>query len=147
MASTLPQVSWIHGPFIHCEHPAAAPQSAENLVQTVLEALTSNPAVWANTLFIINYDENGGNFDHVTPPTPPGGYGGRVPRREHDPADTGASRSQTRVPRAVHLFVAVHPWRLGQRPSFDHTSTLRLHGDALQCSRTEPLGLAPQRDR
>ena len=42
---TLPQVSWIHGPVTQCEHPATAPQWGENLVQTVLDTLTSNPEV------------------------------------------------------------------------------------------------------
>jgi phospholipase C len=37
----------------------------------VLEALTSNPEVWAKTAFILNYDENDGLFDHVVPPVPP----------------------------------------------------------------------------
>ena len=74
-AGTLPQVSWIHGPVTQCEHPATAPQWGENLVQTVLDTLTSNPEVWAHTLFILNYDENGGFFDHVPPPVPPAGHG------------------------------------------------------------------------
>ena len=52
-AGTLPQVSWIHGPAVQCEHPATAPQWGENLVQTVLDTLTSNPEVWAHTLFIL----------------------------------------------------------------------------------------------
>ena len=75
-AGTLPQVSWIHGPVVQCEHPATAPQWGENLVQTVLDTLTSNPDVWAQTLFILHYDENGGFFDHVPPPVPPPGTAG-----------------------------------------------------------------------
>jgi phospholipase C len=39
----------------------------------VLDILTSNPDVWAQTLFVLNYDENGGFFDHVAPPVPPKG--------------------------------------------------------------------------
>ena len=80
-AGTLPQVSWIHGPVVQCEHPATAPQWGENLVQTVLDTLTSNPEVWAHTLFILHYDENGGFFDHVPPPVAAAGHGGRVPDR------------------------------------------------------------------
>ena len=73
-----PQVSWIHGPVAQCEHPATAPQWGENLVQNVLDTLTSNPEVWAHTLFILNYDENGGFFDHVPPPVPPAGTPGNT---------------------------------------------------------------------
>jgi phospholipase C len=39
-------------------------------MDTVLDALGSTPEVWAKTVFIINYDENDGRFDHVPPPTP-----------------------------------------------------------------------------
>ena len=81
-AGTLPQVSWIHGPAVQCEHPATAPQWGENLVQTVLDTLTSNPEVWATTLFILHYDENGGFFDHVPPPVATGGHRRRVPDGE-----------------------------------------------------------------
>ena len=37
----------------------------------MIEALASNPEVWAKTVFILNYDENDGFFDHVPPPIPP----------------------------------------------------------------------------
>ena len=80
-AGTLPQVSWIHGPVVQCEHPATAPQWGENLVQTVLDTLTSNPDVWAQTLFILHYDENGGFFDHVPAARATSGHRGRVPDR------------------------------------------------------------------
>ena len=33
----------------------------------VFSAVTRGPA-WANTVFVINYDEWGGFFDHVPPP-------------------------------------------------------------------------------
>ncbi|WP_275981854.1 PPW family C-terminal domain-containing PPE protein, partial [Mycobacterium tuberculosis] len=36
-----------------------------------LRILLSNPAVWEKTALIVNYDENGGFFDHVVPPPPP----------------------------------------------------------------------------
>ena len=36
----------------------------------------SNPEVWAQTVFFIVYDENGGFFDHVPPPTAPAGTAG-----------------------------------------------------------------------
>ena len=69
-AGTLPQVSWILPPAFACEHPAAPAEYGEWLVSQILEILTSNPAVWAQTVFLVVYDENGGFFDHVAPPTP-----------------------------------------------------------------------------
>src|SRR5262249_17953866 len=68
-----------------------APDAGADYVNTFLSALTANPQVWQKSVFILTYDEDGGFFDHVLPPTaPPGtpdefvdglpiGLGGRVP--------------------------------------------------------------------
>ena len=69
-AATLPKVSWILPPAPCCEHPATPPAYGEYLVSEILQILVSNPAVWAQTVFLVVYDENGGFFDHVAPPTP-----------------------------------------------------------------------------
>ena len=66
----LPQVSWILPPANACEHPAAPPSQGESLVYQILSTLSANPAVWEQTVFFVVYDENGGWFDHVPPPTP-----------------------------------------------------------------------------
>ncbi|MCZ3159287.1 phospholipase C, phosphocholine-specific, partial [Acinetobacter baumannii] len=50
----------------------------------LIAALAANPAVWAKTAFILNYDENDGFFDHVSPPLPatlPGMGASTVPLR------------------------------------------------------------------
>jgi phospholipase C len=73
---TLPSVSWIIPPVAECEHPAAPPAFGEYFVQQVLSTLVSNPEVWAQTAVILVYDENGGFFDHVVPPTAPEGTAG-----------------------------------------------------------------------
>ncbi|MHB8671738.1 MAG: phospholipase C [Acidimicrobiales bacterium] len=70
-SGTLPQVSWLLPPAANCEHPAAAPGNGEYLVAQILQTLVSNPDVWAHTVFFVVYDENGGWFDHVPPPTAP----------------------------------------------------------------------------
>ena len=70
MSGTLPQVSWIMPPAPNCEHPAAPPEYGEYLVSQILQTLVMNPDVWASTVFLVLYDENGGFFDHVAPPTP-----------------------------------------------------------------------------
>jgi len=69
-AGTLPQVSWILPPLPCCEHPATPPEYGEYLVSEILRILLTNPEVWAQTVFFVVYDENGGFFDHVAPPTP-----------------------------------------------------------------------------
>jgi phospholipase C len=59
-AGTLPSVSWIIPPLAEREHPAAPPEYGEHLVQQILGTLVSNPEVWAQTVFLVVYDENGG---------------------------------------------------------------------------------------
>ena len=72
-SGSLPSVSWIMSPLAECEHPAAPPEYGEYLVQQVLNTLVANPEVWAHTVLFVVYDENGGFFDHVPPPTAPAG--------------------------------------------------------------------------
>ena len=69
--NTLPTVSWIVAPSTLSEHPDYQPPDGENLTAQLLAALASNPIVYANTVFILNYDENGGFFDHIPSPCPP----------------------------------------------------------------------------
>jgi phospholipase C len=72
LANRLPKVSWICAPASASEHPSpSSPAQGAAFTARVLEALTSNPAVWARTVLILNYDENDGFFDHMPPPAPP----------------------------------------------------------------------------
>jgi phospholipase C len=115
-AGNLPQVSWIVAPTAKSEHPPFPPAVGEDLSATLLAALTSKPDLWAKTVFIISYDENGGFFDHVVPPTPPAGTAGEYVGGV--PIGLGF-----RVPTTV-----ISPWSRGGRVCsdvFDHTSTLR----------------------
>ena len=123
----LPAVSWIHGPVTQCEHPATAPQWGENLVQTVLDILTSNPEVWAQTVFILNYDENGGFFDHVQPPTPPAGTEGEYLTMDPLPPDASGVVGPVGLSFRVPCLIMSPFTRGGHVASevFDHTSVLR----------------------
>ncbi|MBL7372352.1 phospholipase C, phosphocholine-specific, partial [Escherichia coli] len=69
-ADRLPQVAWIVAPFHMCEHPDAPPAYGQALSARLIAALAANPHVWAKTVFILNYDENDGFFDHMSPPLP-----------------------------------------------------------------------------
>ena len=62
----LPAVSWLVAPQYFSDHPSA-PWFGAWYVSEVLDILTSNPEVWKKTIFILNYDENDGYFDHVPP--------------------------------------------------------------------------------
>jgi phospholipase C len=64
----------------HNEHPGYANvMTGERHVVELLQALRSSPE-WNNTAVIVTYDENGGFWDHVPPPTVDRwGPGARVP--------------------------------------------------------------------
>ena len=48
-------------------HPASRVEPGENYLAAVYNALRVSP-YWENTLLIVNFDENGGIYDHVMPP-------------------------------------------------------------------------------
>jgi phospholipase C len=50
---------------------------AEQLVAAIYEALRANPELFGQTLLLVTYDEHGGLYDHVPPPTGVPGPGGR----------------------------------------------------------------------
>jgi phospholipase C len=69
-SGNLPQVSWIVAPAGYCEHPSYTPDYGAHYVNTVLQALFSNPGLWKTTALFITYDEHDGFFDHQLPPVP-----------------------------------------------------------------------------
>jgi phospholipase C len=113
---TLPQVSWIVAPEECSEHPSYPPENGADFIARVLGALAAEPDVWASTVFLINYDENDGFFDHVPPPVPAPG----TPDEFVDNLPIGLG---PRVP----MFV-ISPWSRGGHVCsevFDHTSVIR----------------------
>jgi len=113
----IPQVTWIVPPSYLSEHPDWLPAAGEDHTNLILSALWSNPSLWARTAFIIHYDENDGQFDHVPPPMPEPGTADEFVA--HAPVGLGF-----RVPCLV-----VSPFSRGGyvcSDTFDHTSTLRL---------------------
>ena len=69
----LPQVSWLVAPTAQTERPGYFPAAGAEYIAQKLDAIASNPDVWAKTAFILCYDENDGMFDHVPPPVAPAG--------------------------------------------------------------------------
>ena len=75
---TLPAVAYIV-PSGASEHPPGSLLSGQRFVQTLINALTRSTA-WANSAFLLAYDDWGGWYDHVRPPQVDRfGYGFRVP--------------------------------------------------------------------
>ena len=112
----LPTVSWILPTSYQSEHPDYLPAAGADFVASKIEAIASNPEVWAKTVFILNYDENDGLFDHVAPPVPEAGTAGEFIGGL--PIGGGF-----RVP-----CIVVSPWTVGgwvASEAFDHTSVLQ----------------------
>ena len=67
-AGTLPAVSFIKPVGIDNEHPNYASSCADKLHIRGPVAALCKSKYWQNTAVFITYDENGGRWDHVTPP-------------------------------------------------------------------------------
>lgn len=132
---TLPQVSWIVTADDLSEHPTSEPSKGEHITASLIAALIDNPEMFAKTVFILNYDEAGGFYDHSPPPVPPvGSYRGHstvsVSGEAKNYSGTGKADN------AVHPIglgirtpaVIVSPWSKGGHVCsqlFDHTSVLQ----------------------
>jgi phospholipase C len=73
----LPAVSWIDprfkdlrvlGPDSNDDHPPSDVTAGQDLILTIYHAVSAAES-WAKTLLVITYDEHGGFYDHVPPPT------------------------------------------------------------------------------
>jgi len=111
--------------------------SGSRFVAGVLDALTADPRVWSKTVLFYTYDENGGFFDHVSPPTPPPSVSNEyyslrqvlLPTAD-DPSALASTEAEPgpvglgfRVPMTV-----ISPFSRGgllSKERFDHTSLLR----------------------
>ena len=112
----LPAVSWVIPTGYQSEHPDYMPAEGAAFVASKIDAIAANPDVWAKTVFILNYDENDGIFDHVAPPVP--ALGTAQEFVQSLPIGGGF-----RVP-----CIVVSPWTAGGYVSsqqFDHTSVLQ----------------------
>ena len=141
-ADNLPQVSWILTNAADSEHAPASALFGQDTAHMMVTALMSNPAVWAKSAMFLTYDENGGFFDHVPPPSPPPGTPGEyldvtklgLAANAQGKLDAGAFASKPiglgfRVPGLVISPFSVNPNPHGGpmvcSDQFDHTSLLK----------------------
>jgi phospholipase C len=132
--NTLPEVSWVVAPQAYCEHPTFPPNWGAWYISNVLDALTSNPEVWASTVLIVNYDENDGFFDHLIAPTPPTSAAGGLSTVDTVneiypgvPGDGSFAPGPYGLGARLPCFV-VSPWSRGGwvcSQVFDHTSVIQ----------------------
>ena len=127
----LPQVSWLIGSVVSSEHPPAPAVFGENMLSLIVSALMANPALWAKTVLFVNYDENGGFFDHVPPVTAPAGTPGEYVTAPAVPDPTVIGNPPINGPIGLGFRVPmmiISPFSRGGFVSsdlFDHTSVLR----------------------
>jgi phospholipase C len=127
-SNRLPQVSWLLTAVSDTEHPNfSSAVAGEIAARTIVEALVSNPKIWARTALFITWDENGGFFDHVAPPTPRAGTKGEFLTLSTLPTVAEGIRGPIGLGFRVPMLV-VSPFSRGGlvcSDVFDHTSTLR----------------------
>ena len=130
----LPQVSWIAAPAGYTEHPDWPPNYGAWYMSQIFDILVSNPDVFSKTVFIINYDEGDGSFDHIVSPTPPPSpaFGASTVSIENEIVTasgepqgfiSGPIGLSTRVP-----FLVISPWTKGgfvNSQVFDHSSLIQ----------------------
>jgi phospholipase C len=76
---TLPSVSWLVPSQDVSEHPTALVSTGQNYVTAVINAIMQGPN-WSSTAIFLAWDDWGGFYDHVVPPSVDvNGYGLRVP--------------------------------------------------------------------
>jgi phospholipase C len=76
---TLPAVSWIAPNGVVSEHPPGLVSAGQAYVTTLIDAIMKSPE-WDSTAIFLNWDDWGGFYDHVMPPSVDGtGYGLRTP--------------------------------------------------------------------
>jgi phospholipase C len=87
------------------QHPDHNVREGERFIANTYNAIRKNPDLWKSTALLVVYDEHGGIYDHVVPPTcTPDGYSAKA-------ADTGTGvpfsfdRLGIRVP-----AILVSPW-------------------------------------
>jgi len=122
-AGTLPAVSFVEPRFLgeevgasNDDHPFADLRNGQAFMNRVYAAVTRG-AAWRNTVFVINYDEWGGFYDHVPPPSAP------IP-----PADRVAGNQDGLLGFRTPLLV-ISPFAKREHVSslvLDHTSILKM---------------------
>jgi phospholipase C len=131
LSGNLPQVSWLVGSVFTSDHPPAPSIFGENVLSLIVTALMANPNLWAKTVLFVTYDENGGFFDHVAPPTAPPGTPGEFVTAPAVPDPTVIGNPPINGPIGLGFRVPmliVSPFSRGGFVSsdvFDHTSVLR----------------------
>jgi phospholipase C len=128
---TLPAVSWIVAPEAYSEHPNWAPDFGAWYVSQVIDILAANPDIWSRMALFITYDEEGGFFDHLVPPTPPRSRADGLSTVDTLNEIFGGNAAHPAGPYGLGIrvpMIVVSPWTRGgwvNSQLFDHTSMIK----------------------
>jgi len=136
----LPQYSFIEPSFLvdpNDQHPPHDVRAGDAFLHAIWTAVSTSPG-WRNTLLIITFDEHGGCFDHVLPPS-----GAVPPDKASSPGDEafGFDRFGVRVPAVVvsPYIAAGTVFRSPTDTPYDHTSILATLRDWLEIPASKML--------
>ena len=106
------------------DHPPHNIFKGEKLAADLYNGIRSNPSLWNSSLFVVAFDEHGGFYDHVSPPSaiPPDDIPAKIDAK--DPSVLFRfDRLGVRVPALL-----ISPWvgKGVEKTQFDHTSLLKL---------------------
>jgi len=114
------------------DHPTHDVAEGDRLIANVYNAVRANEALWTSTLLIVLFDEHGGFYDHVTPPS-------AVPP-DHHVEEYSFDQLGLRVPA---ILVSPYVNKASVLPTtFDHTSILRYLTDKWSLG---PLGIRTEK--
>jgi phospholipase C len=76
-AGKLPAISWLTPPLSGSDHPPESECAGENWTVGELNQIMKSPD-WRHTVVVLTWDDFGGFYDHVRPPSAPGFWAGSL---------------------------------------------------------------------
>jgi phospholipase C len=103
------------------QHPPKDLRAGDRFIAEVYNALRANQALWAQTLFVVFYDEHGGFYDHVEPPESVAPDEFESDAKDQNGVRFNFERLGVRVP-----AILASPWLAAgiEKGVYDHTSLL-----------------------
>jgi phospholipase C len=116
------------------DHAPSSVVGGQQFLNEVYRSIRINPN-WLGTVMVVNYDEHGGFFDHVSPPPV------LTPAPDNAHSNPGFAYLGVRVPGLIVSPFVSPGWICDKR--LDHTSVLKLLGQKFGNRNGKPKGYSP----